>query len=308
MLAASTALTVWLAREATISVSERMIEAVMTANDGELARLAAVYPVNWSNRGGEYPLNIAAYYGSPKSVEILLAAGADVNVPNRSGENALMSAVFHDNASIIEMLLAHGADVKHQDMYGQTAYHWAICYRAWHSLDILLAARPLPGLADNFGVTIADAALHFNDVASLTRLLNAGALPTRQTPFGTHGLIAAATPSPSLSLNLDPGSNHPATYPYRLSFVQELMMRAPPATALDYALRHPASLTQTNALGMDALMLAASQGRLDLLTGLAGARPAVDCERKDRAGRRLGDYPALRAPAGRALLRKMGCP
>jgi ankyrin repeat protein len=72
-------------------------------------------------------LMLAAPYGSPAMIEILLKAGADVNAKEARGVNALMLAVASEtqDMKVVERLLKAGADVNARSAAGETALDWA---------------------------------------------------------------------------------------------------------------------------------------------------------------------------------------
>lgn len=66
---------------------------------------------HWTRRrrhNGYRPLAYAAFFGKPKVMEVLIAAGADIH---EGGERALRAAAYFDkNMGAVELLLSHGAD------------------------------------------------------------------------------------------------------------------------------------------------------------------------------------------------------
>src|SRR3989454_9987747 len=61
---------------------------------------------------GFTPLGLAAFFGHPAAVKVLLEYGADVNLkpPSRFANTAVDAAVSGDHADIVRILLAAGAD------------------------------------------------------------------------------------------------------------------------------------------------------------------------------------------------------
>src|SRR6185295_8891621 len=79
---------------------------------------------------GRTALMMAAPYGSPEMIRVLLDARANVNARDVAGMTPLMFAVASENqdAEVIKLLLAAGADTKVQTTTGETALVWARKY------------------------------------------------------------------------------------------------------------------------------------------------------------------------------------
>ena len=69
---------------------------------------------------GWNPLHLAAHYGQPGVVTVLLDCGADVNAwaDNSIGNTPLMAAVAGGSAAIVRQLLDRGADPRKKDRAG----------------------------------------------------------------------------------------------------------------------------------------------------------------------------------------------
>ena len=68
------------------------------------------------------PLHAAtALSRNPESIKLLLEAGADANARQTAGYTALFSAAAANRLDLVELLLAHGADPKLTNDFGQTA-------------------------------------------------------------------------------------------------------------------------------------------------------------------------------------------
>jgi hypothetical protein len=74
---------------------------------------------------GHTPLHIAAYMGSPETVELLVGLGADVNARLPDGLNPLMIASYYGHEETVITLLACGADVAKVDGAGRSAFDYA---------------------------------------------------------------------------------------------------------------------------------------------------------------------------------------
>ena len=72
---------------------------------------------------GRTPLHIAAFYGWPKTTELLVSRGADVNARDRVGMTPLHAAVISGGRAEVELLLRRGADITARSEAGQTALH-----------------------------------------------------------------------------------------------------------------------------------------------------------------------------------------
>jgi uncharacterized protein len=74
------------------------------------AQLDAGVPANLTNSAGDTLLMLAAYYGHPATVRVLIERGADVNRISDRGQTPLAGAIFHGDDEVIRLLLAAGAD------------------------------------------------------------------------------------------------------------------------------------------------------------------------------------------------------
>jgi len=92
------------------------------------------------------PLMLAATYGPPELVEMLLKAGAKVNVTDVRGMTPLHYAVTSDYQSpeIVRMLLAAGADPKLKMSDGGDVSTWAVKFAVPQSLSQLPQIEPVP--------------------------------------------------------------------------------------------------------------------------------------------------------------------
>ena len=81
--------------------------------------------VNSRDALGRTPLHIAAFYGWPKTTELLISRGADVNARDRVGMTPLHAAVVSGGRAEVELLLRRKADISVRTEAGQTALHLA---------------------------------------------------------------------------------------------------------------------------------------------------------------------------------------
>src|SRR5256885_3925857 len=84
--------------------------------------------VNEANKEeGFDPLGLAAFFGHPEAVKVLLEYGADVNhkPPSRFANTAVDAAVSGDHADVVRILLAAGAKPKGRSEANYTTPHKA---------------------------------------------------------------------------------------------------------------------------------------------------------------------------------------
>ncbi|KAI1123134.1 ankyrin [Nemania abortiva] len=67
-------------------------------------------PANLTNDKGDTLLMLAAYYGHPELVKLLIQHGADPNRLNDRGQSPIAGAVFKKEDAVIDVLLEGGAD------------------------------------------------------------------------------------------------------------------------------------------------------------------------------------------------------
>ncbi len=129
---------------------------IEAANRGVVPRIEA-----WINKGvsvdashrGYTPLIIAAYTGSKKIINILLAKGADVNQPNKDGDTALHIAAQERHLHVIKELVAKGADINQPNKDGDTALHIAAQEGHLHVIKKLVAKGAYVNQPDKDGDT-----------------------------------------------------------------------------------------------------------------------------------------------------------
>jgi ankyrin repeat protein len=95
------------------------------------------------------PLMLAAPYGSPALIHLLLKAGSEVNATDERGMTALMLAVASEtqDAVVVKRLLSAGADVNIRSTSGETALDWAIKFGNRHVIDVLKSSGARIGRA-----------------------------------------------------------------------------------------------------------------------------------------------------------------
>ncbi len=107
---------------------------------------------------GFTPLHLAAFFGQPKVVELLLARSADpdATATNGSALRALNSAAAAGHHSIAHLLLDHGAEVDPQQAGGFTPLHSAAHNGDVVMVHLLLERGADPGTTTDDGRTAAE--------------------------------------------------------------------------------------------------------------------------------------------------------
>ena len=103
------------------------------AATGELARLRELLRgnpklANSHSSDGATPLGLAAFFGYPESVELLLDSGADIDLPATNPAfpfTPLHSALAAGHRDVFDLLIARGADVNVREGGGMTVLHEA---------------------------------------------------------------------------------------------------------------------------------------------------------------------------------------
>ena len=114
----------------------------------------------WSSDGFT-PLHLAAFFGHPDAVELLLERGADVNVIARNAQlqvAPLHSAAAGSHPQIVRMLVEHGADVNARQGGGFTALQSAAQNGDEESVELLLERGADPAARNDDGNSPADLA------------------------------------------------------------------------------------------------------------------------------------------------------
>jgi len=90
-----------------------------------LARGAAVDAVS-TNAQKNQPLHAAlALSRNPETIQLLLTAGADPNARQTAGFTAIFSAAAANRRDLVELLVSHGADAGIRNDFGQSAADFA---------------------------------------------------------------------------------------------------------------------------------------------------------------------------------------
>lgn len=141
--------------------ADAMVEAILAAGPdldvfdaaavGDCERLAALLDgdptlVNAYAADGHFPLGLAAYFGRPRAVELLLDRGADVAATARNPMRvqALHAAVAGRSREAVRLLLAAGADPNAEQHGGWTPLMAAEAHGDDDIAADLVAAGALP--------------------------------------------------------------------------------------------------------------------------------------------------------------------
>lgn len=81
--------------------------------------------VNARNVHGEPPL-VCLDFTEPRTVKVLLEAGADVSVSSSEGESLLQLAIESKNLESVKLMLDTGIDVNHLDITSRSALYYAV--------------------------------------------------------------------------------------------------------------------------------------------------------------------------------------
>ena len=157
---AAPSLTIW---EASALGRDDAVEALLN-RDASL--------VNACAPDGNFPLGLAAFFGHPSTVRLLLGRGADVHAAaqNSMKVQALHAAIAGRNAEAVEAVLARGADVNARQQVGYTPLMGAASSGRDDLADLLLARGADPSLVSNDGKTAATVANEHGHAALADRL------------------------------------------------------------------------------------------------------------------------------------------
>ena len=148
---------------------------------GDSARLNALLTVNPTlvhafSSDGWTPLHLAAAFGGPEAVALLLTHAADVHSVSKTamGNQPLHAALaLGQDAQTITLLIQHGANVNAKQMGGYTALHQAASGGKAEAVEALLAAGADTSIRCDRDKTAADYALEKGHTALAERLRTA---------------------------------------------------------------------------------------------------------------------------------------
>lgn len=185
----------------------------------ELHRAAAIGHVNDIRRfvhlgvnkqldNGLTALHIAAYYGRPEVVEVLLDNGADINIKDNDAEHHRCAqhindgsiplhevAKQHNNIMIngliraAEILLAKGSDINMKDYNGRTPLYVAVCNQFLAMVQMLLRNGANVNEKNKHGWTPLYLAIVNGNIEIIKTLLDYGANANEKTSDGWAPLM-----------------------------------------------------------------------------------------------------------------------
>ncbi len=173
--------------------SERFYQAIRNDDLVTLRVLVKDFGTGTKDASGQSPLIIAAAFGSPGAVQLLVAAGADVNVVSNAGTTALHMAAREPKK--VRLLLDHGANVDVKSLLGRTPLLVAASMNGnVETVKMLLEKGAAINATDNSGETPLIGAASVDDEAIVSLLLSHGADVKVHANVGTSStaLMAAA--------------------------------------------------------------------------------------------------------------------
>jgi ankyrin repeat protein len=160
---------------------DRIFQAVRTNDLVGLRQLVNELGANTEDSSGFTPLILAAAFGTPEAVSLLLDGGANVNAHNRSGLTALHVA-WRDEVTH-KLLLDRGADVNAKTQLGATPLTVTASANGTEVVvSRLLEKGADPDAADDRGVTPLIAAAGVGNTAVARLLLQHGANANAYAP------------------------------------------------------------------------------------------------------------------------------
>jgi ankyrin repeat protein len=173
--------------------TERFYQAIRNDNLVTLRMLVKEFGTHSKDASGQSPLMIAAAFGSPEALQLLITSGADVKVVSGSGLTALHMAARDPKK--VRLLLDHGADIDVKSRLGKTPLLVAASMNDnAETVRMLLDKGAAINLADNTGVTPLIAAASVDDASVVKLLLARGAAINANASIGqaSTALMAAA--------------------------------------------------------------------------------------------------------------------
>ena len=140
---------------------------------GDLDRLTTAIgdgaDVDGVSGDGFTPLHLAAFFGKPEAVTLLLARGAEIDARGRGWMTGtpLHSAVSNRHVDVVEILLAAGADPSARQSGGWTPLHGAAHNGDVASVALLLVAGADPAAVNDDGASVLSLAEERGDDATI---------------------------------------------------------------------------------------------------------------------------------------------
>ncbi len=257
---------------------------------------------NVRDRRGATPLMLAAAYGTPDAMKLLLDAGADVNAKSSFDATALLWAA--GDAAKVRLLVERGANVNATSKLGRTPLIAAAAHDGASGVVRLLIEKGA-GIqaADSLGLTPLHSASLANDLETVKLLVEKGADVNRADLSGGTALMNAASFGNLSAIDylLARGANVNAASTFG-GTVKNGDLGLKQLTSLMYAVPHGtpplarallkagAKVNATDVRGMTPLMLAVSSDRQDLEMVRTLLAAGADVNVKSRAGETALDW------------------
>jgi ankyrin repeat protein len=149
-------------------------EASALGRDEIVARLVTSDPAlaNAAAPDGHYPLGLAAFFGHPSTIRILLRQGADVHAAaqNPMKVQPLHAAIASRNSDAVAAVLEAGPDVNARQQMGYTPLMGAGASGKADLVELLLARGADPSLTSDDGKTAAAVAREHGHVRLAEKL------------------------------------------------------------------------------------------------------------------------------------------
>jgi hypothetical protein len=238
--------------------------------------LSAGEPVNELDRDGATALMMAAANGVPETVELLLKEGADTDIRDQNGDTALLLAAMNGRTQAVAVLLRAGADATIGNDLGETPLKIANTYE-WP----LTAAMIRGSLKGNFQElkVVVDEGIDLRDddvrLRELEELLGGFLMePLQDREAGTPKAGEESAP-----VQDENDENEEGIAPEDLNEAAERGS----VSACRQFLEQGVDIDKTNWFEMTALMQAAENGHLEVVTILLKAGAALDAQDDDGA-------------------------
>jgi uncharacterized protein len=141
------------ARGATLS----LFEACAAGEEERVERAIEADPlsVNEYSSDGWTPLHLASFFGHPRIVEMLLAAGADVAARshNSTANTSLHAALAGNHKFVAGLLIGRGSDLNAADGKGWHPLHIAAANNNLETIKVLIAQGADATMANGEGLT-----------------------------------------------------------------------------------------------------------------------------------------------------------
>ena len=215
--------------------------------------------------------------GDAERVRVLLKAGAPATAKDKEGETALQMAIGEEKPEIARLLADTGADFSVTDRDGRSPLELAVWKKQGALVKYLAPKADLRGKSKSSGEKCLIDALHSGEVVSAQALLEAGVDPDARDPKDTPGVVLAAQSAKAEAL-------------------------------VDLLLKVKVTLNVSDKEGTTALMVAAEQGKTELVkTLVARGAYAWATNKRDKTAADLAEiagYPAIAAELKKQPKRK----